>query len=222
MQFGPEFWKRPGFRHEVLLRLDFQKSTPLSGSRGNGLNVFKALSSAATLSNGGCYIQWRMVCGVVMRCLCMGRDWPKESMLSPYGGVLSDGDMRGATHTRSIPGSAKMVMVGQPFADTFSSIPVLGQREIPTSADEALNHLVTTTGIGYMANAPSSGCQCGRGGPNAQICAIPMGRSRRVKDVPLDAALFVQPLRDLYKDEEVICSYGTGNPQYEFWCHCCA
>ena len=200
-----------GDHHELLLRLDYLENPPAPTTRAHKCADW--LQRSATLENGGLLIAEREgQCGSTKPtfALVANREFAHGDPVTPYGASLRfriDVDVTKNTHARGIPDTLYVL-------DGLSQATIL-KRGVNGPEEAVAMRLMSSTGVGFMANAPSRNCKLEH---NVRIVEVPTWR--HVAGVPYPAVLMLVAVRRIRKGEDILCKYVTsrGNPVFYFVC----
>lgn len=188
------FASRPERFHEELCRKSFRQD-PVFGA-AKGCQAQRALIHGGTLANGKVAVEVRWTHGRKLRELIAKVRFEPNEDVSCYGGFLqqapSETDRH--THMRHVP-LTDYVLEGQPFAGCF---PVeegftkftLGVPLSPRCGDPAWDQVITSNGIGYMANTVTKCPLRSRSRTNVTVCEAQLGRA--VPGVPYSSVLVLR------------------------------
>ena len=184
---------------------------------GTGIQAQRALFHGGTLRNGKLAVEFRQSHGRMLRELIAKVRFEAGDDVSCYGGFLMPAPKKekdSDTHMRRIP-SSNFVLEGLQFSEcvptTLGGVYQLGYHLAlhPRCEAPAWQEVITTSGLGYMANTVTK-CPLSRTRPNVVVCEAMLGRT--IPGVPYPSGMVIRA--------------GTGgidigqpviSPAYEHW-----
>jgi hypothetical protein len=192
----PDFASDPSTFHEILCRESF-RNNPVVGVT-KGCQAQRALFYGGTLDNGKVALVKHLSHGVMLRELVAKMRFEEGDYVTCYGGLLGlapSEETELDTHMRHIP-STDYVLEGLPFSNCFpqqlGAVCALGYTVPlrPRCDDPAWEQVITSTGIGYMANTVTKCPMRSRARANVTVCEVMLGRA--IPGVPYSSVLVLQ------------------------------
>lgn len=210
----PDFDSDPTTFHETLCRDSFRQN-PVP-DKAKGCQAQRALLHGGTLDNGQLSVEVRWSHGRMLRELIAKARFEQGEIVSCYGGFVTPAPLETNLHThmRHIP-LTDYVLEGLPFADCFpvklGAMFKLGYNVAlrPRCKNPAWDKVITSSGVGYMANTVTRCPLFTRTRPNVTVSEAMLGRI--IPGVPYSSVIVLRASEGGIDIEEPIIS------PYEPW-----